>query len=279
MTTPPRDPWTAEAASSAARVVRERLAVDAPALAIILGSGLGDAVERLAEGRSLRYQEIPGFSATAVEGHAGRLHVGRLAGREVVVLAGRFHMYEGHPARASVFPVRVAHALGVRAVLATNAAGGLNPAFTPGDLVVVTDQINLSAQNPLIGAVEPGDLRFPDMSAAYSARLRAHLHAAAADAGVAVREGTYVGLLGPTYETPAEVRMLQRLGADVTGMSTVAEAIVAAALGIEFAAVSLVTNPAAGLSDAPIRHEDVTEAAARAARGFGDLLERFVGRL
>ena len=130
-----------------------------------------------------------------------------------------------------------------------------------------------------VGAVEPGDLRFPDMSAVYSPRLCAHLRAAASDAGVPVREGTYVGLLGPTYETPAEVRMLQRLGADVTGMSTVAEAIVAAALGIEFAAVSLVTNPAAGLSDTPIRHEDVTEAAARAARGFGDLLERFVARL
>ena len=275
----PRDPWTAAAAAEAATVVRERLTPDVPAVAIILGSGLGNAVERLSNGRSLRYEEIPGFSGTAVEGHAGHLHVGTLGGREVLVLAGRFHMYEGHPARASVFPVRVAHALGARAVLATNAAGGLNPAYTPGDLVVVTDQINLSAQNPLIGAVEPGDLRFPDMSAVYSPRLCAHLRAAASDAGVPVREGTYVGLLGPTYETPAEVRMLQRLGADVTGMSTVAEAIVAAALGIEFAAVSLVTNPAAGLSDTPIRHEDVTEAAARAARGFGDLLERFVARL
>jgi purine-nucleoside phosphorylase len=279
MTAVARDPWGAEAATDAARFVRDSLAVGSPVAAIILGSGLGDMVGRLGAARALAYDDVPGFAATSVEGHAGQLIVGTLGGREVVALAGRFHMYEGHPARAAAFPVRVMHALGIRVLFASNAAGGLNPALEPGDLVLLDDHLNLTGQNPLIGPVERGDLRFPDMSAPYSPRLQALVREAAAAVGAELKRGVYVGLLGPVYETPAEVRMLARLGADVTGMSTVCEAIVAAALGMEFVAVSLVTNLAAGLSDGPVRHEDVMVAARRAARPFGDLVEQFVRQL
>lgn len=279
MTRTPRNPWGAEAAASAAKLVRDRLGTTAPAAAIVLGSGLGDVVGRLRDGRDMAYADIPGFSATAVEGHAGRLHRGTLGGREVIAFAGRFHMYEGHTAQAAAFPVRVAHALGARVMFASNAAGGLNRALNAGDLVLLDDQINLTGQNPLFGAVEPGDIRFPDMSVAYSPRLRALVRQAAEKVGTEVKSGVYAGLIGPVYETPVEVRMLAGLGATVTGMSTVCEAIVAAALRMEFVAVSLVTNPAAGLTDAPVRHEDVMVAAAQASTRFGNLLEEFVARL
>lgn len=273
------DPWGATAARAAAAVARDRLGVRAPVAAIVLGSGLGDVVGRLHNAQSLPYDEIPGFSATSVDGHAGRLYVGTLGGREVVALAGRFHMYEGHTARAAAFPVRVVHALGARVLFASNAAGGLDRALKPGDLVLLDDHINLTGQNPLTGAAEPGDLRFPDMSAAHSPRLRALVRAAAAELGTPLTAGVYVGLMGPVYETPTEVRMLAQLGATVTGMSTVCEAIVAAALGMEFVAISLVANAAAGLSDAPIRHADVMVAAGLVSKPFGDLLERFVQKL
>ncbi len=269
-------PWGADAANEAAAVIRAKLRVGSPVAAIVLGSGLGDLVGRLRDVQSLSYTDIPGFSATAVDGHAGTLTVGTLAGREVVALAGRFHMYEGHVARAAAFPVRVMHALGIRTLFVSNAAGGLNPSFEPGTLVLIDDQINLTGQNPLTGPVEPGDLRFPDLSAPYSPRLQALVVAAAKEVGVPLKRGVYVGLIGPVYETPAEVRMLQTLGADLTGMSTVSEAIVAAALRMEFVGVSLVTNKAAGLSGEPVRHEDVMVAAGRATKGFGVLVERFV---
>lgn len=271
--------WGAAAAATAAAIVRERLALRTPAAAIVLGSGLGDVVSRLQHVREMPYQEIPGFAATAVEGHAGRLYAGTLGGREVIALGGRFHMYEGHTARASAFPVRVVHALGARVLFASNAAGGLERSLNAGDLVLLDDHINLTGHNPLFGSVEPGDVRFPDMSAAHSPRLRALVRTAAAELGIALKPGVYVGLTGPVYETPSEVRMLAGLGATVTGMSTVCEAIVAAALGMEFVAVSLVTNPAAGLSDGPVRHEDVMMEAGLASKRFGDLLESFVKKL
>ncbi|MEA3247829.1 MAG: purine-nucleoside phosphorylase [Gemmatimonadota bacterium] len=269
--------WGRDTATAAAAAVRARADVGAPVLALILGSGLGSVVDRIKAVSSVPYVTIPGFAGTAVEGHAGTLVAGTLAGRPVIVFAGRIHMYEGHPAAAAAFSVRVAHALGARALLATNAAGGVDPTLVPGDLVLIEDQLNLTGQNPLTGAVERGDLRFPDMSAAYSPRLRALLSEAAG--GHPLRRGVYAGLLGPAYETPAEVRMLRTLGADVTGMSTVGEAIVAAALGMEFAGVSLVTNLAAGITDAPVRHDDVIEAGRVASARLGDLLEAFVGRL
>lgn len=270
-------PWGRDAASAAAAAVRARVAVGEPALALVLGSGLGSVVDRIEDASSVPYSAIPGFASTAVEGHAGKLVAGTLAGRCVVAFAGRFHMYEGHPAAASAFPVRVAHALGARTLVATNAAGGVDPSLAPGDLVLIEDQLNLTGQNPLTGAVEPGDVRFPDMSAAYSPRLRALLRDAAGDR--LLRRGVYAGLLGPAYETPAEVRMLRVLGADVTGMSTVGEAIVAAALRLEFAGISLVTNLAAGITDAPVRHDEVIEAGRKASARLADLLEKFVARL
>lgn len=277
MTQAPANPWGAAAAVESARVVRSRLGVEAPVAAIVLGSGLGDVVGRLGDARSVEYAEIPGFAATAIEGHAGKVLRGRLGGREVVTLAGRFHIYEGHPAAAAAFPMRVMHALGIRVVFASNAAGALNPSLRPGDLVLIDDHINLTWRNPLTGPLEPGDLRFPDMSSPYSARLRALAIQAAGSAEL--KRGVYAGLMGPAYETPAEVRMLAQAGADVTGMSTVTEAIVAAALGIEFVAVSLVTNAAAGLSDEPVRHDDVVAAGKLASGRFADLLEAFVARL
>ncbi len=271
------DPWGAEAARTAADVVRRAVGAREPVAAVILGSGLGDVAARIADVRTIPYSAVPGFSATAVPGHAGKVMCGTLAGREVVALAGRFHMYEGHPARAAAFPVRVMHALGVRVIFASNAAGALNPALEPGDLVLIDDQINLTAQNPLTGPVEPGDRRFPDMSAPYSPRLQALVQAAAGPGDL--KRGVYVGLMGPAYETPAEVRMLAALGADLTGMSTVAEAIVAAALGVEFVAVSLVTNAAAGLTGAPVNHAEVVEVGRGASARFGTLLEQFIARL
>ena len=274
-----RDQWGAEAARATAALLRERIGVRAPVAAIVLGSGLGNVVARIGAPRTIRYAEIPGFSSTAVDGHAGELFAGTLAGREVLAFAGRFHMYEGHLPRASEFPVRVAHALGAPVWFASNASGGINPRLKPGDLVLVDDHINLTWQNPLAGPTEPGDARFPDMSGPYSSRLKELARAAAAEAGVPLGSGVYAGLVGPAYETPAEVRMLAALGADLTGMSTVAEAIVAAALGMECVAVSLVTNAAAGLTDAPVRHEDVMAAAGLASAGFERLLERFISRL
>lgn len=269
--------WGRDTATAAAAAVRSRADVGEPALALILGSGLGAVVDRVQSAAAVPYVTIPGFAGTAVEGHAGKLVAGTLAGKPVIVFAGRFHMYEGHPAAAAAFPVRVAHALGARALLATNAAGGVDPTLVPGDLVLIEDQLNLTGQNPLTGPAEPGDLRFPDMSAAYAPRLRALLREAAG--ARPLKCGVYAGLPGPAYETPAEVRMLRVLGASITGMSTVGEAIVAAALGLEFAGISLVTNLAAGITDAPVRHDEVIEAGRAASARLGDLLEAFVSRL
>jgi purine-nucleoside phosphorylase len=266
-------------AAAAADVIRARLHVGEPVAAIILGSGLGPIADRIGEARSIAYADIPGFLAPTVEGHAGRLIAGTLGGREIVALAGRFHMYEGHSARVAAFPVRVVHALGARVLLASNAAGGLRLSLKPGDLVLLEDHINLTRQNPLTGALQPGDTRFPDMSAPYSPRLIAIAREASAASGVPLERGVYAGLMGPTYETPAETRMLAGLGADVTGMSTVSEAIVAAALGMDFAAISLVTNAAAGLTAEPVRHDDVVIAAEKASAGFSRLLEEIVRRL
>lgn len=276
------NPHGAVAARVAADAVRARIGATAPAAAIVLGSGLGALADRLVGARRVPYAEIPGFHAPGVEGHRGELLCGTLGGREVLLLAGRFHMYEGHSAQAAAFPVRVVHALGARVLFVSNAAGGIERTFAPGTLMVIRDHLNLQFRNPLIGAPEPGDVRFPDLSAPYAPRLRTLLHEAAAAGGLALAEGVYAGLLGPTYETPAEVRMLARLGADAVGMSTVPEVIVAAALGMEAAGVSCITNPAAGLSDlsdAPLTHAEVMEMGQRAAAAFCGLVEGWVARL
>ena len=266
-------------ARKAADAVREPLGVRAPVAAIVLGSGLGALADRLGNATRVPYGEIPGFHAPGVEGHRGELMRGTLGGREVLLLAGRFHIYEGHSARAAAFPVRVVHALGARTLFVSNAAGGVRRTFRPGDLMLIADHLNLMFRNPLIGALEQGDTRFPDLSAPWSLRLAAILGEAARSLGIPLQRGVYAGLLGPSYETPAEVRMLERMGADAVGMSTVPEVIVAAALGMEAAGISCITNHAAGIMAAPLDHKDVVEVGARAADAFCALVERFVERL
>ena len=260
--------------------IRERLAGSPPPVAaIILGSGLGGLADQIEHAESIDYDEIPGFPVTTVEGHAGRMISGRLAGRPVLAFAGRFHMYEGYGPDIPGVIVRVAHALGARVLLLSNASGGIRRSLRPGDLMVISDHVNLSWRNPLVGPLVPGDARFPDMSQPYDDGLQRRLHNAAATVGVKLERGVYCCLLGPTYETLAEIRMLERLGVDAVGMSTVPEVIVARALGMRCAAVSCITNQAAGISAVPIAHEDVLAVTARAAHDFERLVIEFVRTL
>jgi purine-nucleoside phosphorylase len=207
------------------------------------------------------------------------LILGTLADRPVALLAGRFHMYEGHDATLAAFPARVLHALGAPVYFASNAAGGVRRTFAPGDLMVIADHMNLMFRSPLTGPVESGDERFPDMSAPYDPALQSLLHDAARAVGVTLQVGVYCGLLGPTYETPAEVRMLEKLGADAVGMSTVPEVIVARAIGMRVAAVSCITNKAAGLSMQTLNHAEVVETGKAVAENFAALVTEFVRRL
>jgi len=273
------DRYGAAAARGAAAAVRDRLGLadDAPppVCAIVLGSGLGDLADDVADARCVPFADVPGFPAATVEGHAGALLSGTLAGRPVFALAGRFHLYEGHPAPLAGFAVRVVHALGARTLFASNAAGGVRRTFQPGDLMIIADHLNLTGRNPLVGPLQPGDLRFPDMSEPYDAGLRALLREAAHVTGTPV----YAGLLGPSFETPAEVRMLERLGADAVGMSTVPETIVARALGMRVAGVSLVTNAASGHTGQALTHGEVLEAGRGASARFRALVTEFVRRV
>ena len=269
----------ARAAQAAADAVGTRLGVASPVAAIVLGSGLGALADRVHNATRVPYAEIPGFHAPAVEGHKGELIRGFLGEREVLLLAGRFHMYEGHSAQVAAFPVRVVRALGARVLFVSNAAGGIRRSFAPGTLMIIEDHLNLQFRNPLVGRLEPGDTRFPDMSAPYAPRLIALLEQAASAGGLTLPRGVYAGLLGPTYETPAEVRMLETLGADAVGMSTVPETIVAAAIGMEVAGVSCITNPAAGISKTPLNHAEVMEEGKKAATAFCALVERWVALL
>lgn len=272
-------PYGAIAARAAADAVRDRLRVSEPACAIVLGSGLGDLVDDLEDVRRVPFAEVPGFPSATVVGHAGALIAGTLGGREVLALAGRFHMYEGHPAPLAGFPVRVLHALGARTLFVSNAAGGVRRTFAPGDLMLIADHLNLMFRNPLIGPLQPGDVRFPDMSDPYDRDLRAALRSAALAEGIPLQEGVYAGLLGPSYETPSEVRMLERLDADAVGMSTVPEVIVARAIGVRVAGVSCVTNLACGIGLHPLNHEEVLEVGKQAGDRFRRLVRRFVQSL
>lgn len=261
----------------AADAVRERLrGHEPPVAAIVLGSGLGGLAERIENVVAVDYADIPGFAIPTVAGHSGRVLSGRLAQRQVLAFAGRFHMYEGHPPESAGLLARVAKALGADILLLSNAAGAIRRTLRPGDLMVITDHINLSWRNPLIGPVVPGDERFPDMSRPYDEDLRRQLHAAASRIGMTLQEGVYGGLLGPTYETPAEVRMLEKLGVDAVGMSTVPEVIVASAIGMRSCAISCITNQAAGISPQRIAHEDVLAVTAVAASAFEHLVTEFV---
>src|SRR5215472_4496436 len=217
-----------------------------PAIAIVLGSGLGDFADDVADPVKIGFTDIPHFSHSTAVGHAGQLVVGKIAGRPVVVMQGRVHLYEGYPASRVAFPIRVFARLGTRAAILTNAAGGINLDYGQGSLVVIKDHINLQGQNPLVGAEDPRlGLRFIDMTEAYSRTYRGLALAAAKRIGIAVPEGVYAGLLGPSYETPAEIRFLRAIGADLVGMSTVPEVIVARQMGIKVLAISCVTNMAA----------------------------------
>lgn len=250
-----------------------------PVCGIVLGSGLGGLASRIAQAVRIPFADVPGFPAATVAGHAGEIVVGTLAERPVVALAGRFHLYEGHDASLAAFPVRVLHALGASVYFASNAAGGVRRTFVPGDLMLLADHINLMGHNPLIGGVQPGDERFPDMSDPYDPALRVLLREAARSVGVPLQEGVYGALLGPTYETPAEVRMLERLGVDAVGMSTVPEVIVARAMGMRVAAVSCITNKAAGLSHETLSHADVMATGRAVADRFEALVTAFVARV
>ena len=262
--------------AQAANAVRARLDGQAPAVALILGSGLGELADAIARPTHIPYAEIPGFCPTSVPGHRGRLTVGTLDGCHVAALAGRFHLYEGHTPEEVALPVRMLHALGVRTLVVSNAAGAIRRKFRPGDLMLIHDHLNLIWRNPLIGPVREGEARFPDMSEPYDRSLLASLRAAVLQAGIPVVEGVYAAVPGPSYETPAEIRMLERLGADAVGMSTVPEVIVARALGIRVVGVSCITNAAAGIGRGALSHADVLSVAARAGSCFQKVVRTFL---
>ncbi|WP_025721057.1 purine-nucleoside phosphorylase [Paenibacillus sp. 1-18] len=240
-----------------------------PEIGLILGSGLGILADLIQDGISIPYQDIPHFPVSTVEGHEGELLLGLIEGRAVVMMKGRFHMYEGYGPQLTAFPVRVMKQLGIQSLLVTNAAGGVNTSYQAGDLMVISDHLNLTGQNPLIGPNDAGlGVRFSDMSEAYSRRLREIARQTAVQQGFSLQEGVYAGLLGPNYETPAEIVMLRTLGADAVGMSTVSEVIVARHAGIEVLGFSCITNMAAGILDQPLSHDEVMETAEKVREQF-----------
>lgn len=267
------------AAAAAIRSADPRLAARPPAVAIVLGSGLGPLADRIADPVRVRYRDLPGFHAPTVQGHTGELVLGALGGRSVIAQSGRFHMYEGHTAAEAALPARVFAALGVSVLVVTNAAGGVNRAFGPGTIMLLTDHLNLTGRSPLEGPVRPGEARFPDLTVAYDAALRTTALAVAAAQGTLLGQGVYAGLLGPSYETPAEVRMLAGLGADAVGMSTVTEVIAARALGVRCLGFSTITNAAAGQTGATLSHAEVMTIAGQTGDALGRLIEGVVAAL
>ena len=270
---------TFERVEEAAQSLRARCGA-LPETAIVLGSGLGDFADTLLEAIATSYGEIPHWPASKVVGHAGRLVVGSVARHRIAALAGRVHFYEGHDLGTIVFSTRVMARLGVKRLILTNAAGGINTGFAQGALMIIDDHINLLGSNPLVG---PNDdrfgPRFPDMSEVYSKRLRAIADEAARAKGVAVSHGVYVAVHGPSYETPAEIRYLRTIGADAVGMSTVPEAIAARHMGLEVLGISCITNMAAGVLPQPLVHDEVMETARRVRGSFIALLEGIIERL
>lgn len=244
-----------------------------PELGLILGSGLGILAELIEDAIVIPYANIPHFPVSTVFGHAGELVIGRVKGKTVVMMKGRFHMYEGYSAEVVSFPVRVMKALGVHTLIVTNAAGGVNTSYEVGDLMLIRDHINFTSRNPLIGSNEDQlGARFPDLSEAYNRKLRKVAIDVASQQQITLREGVYIGLLGPSYETPAEIRMLRMLGADAVGMSTVSEVIVARHAGIEVLGFSCISNMASGILDQPLSHEEVMETTERVKQKFLHLL-------
>ena len=272
--------WT-DLALDCSRFARERLGLpqgDSP-VAVVLGSGLGAFADALETSRNVSFADLPGFPRATVQGHKGRLVFGQLSGAPVLALQGRLHGYEGHDAATVAFPARVLAALGSRALVVTNAAGGTNPSFVPGDLMRITDHINMTGRNPLIGPNEDAlGPRFPDLSHAYDQRLAEALEEAAVATGQKLRAGVYLQMNGPSYETPAEVRMARAMGADAVGMSTVPEVIVAAHMGMPVCGISCITNLAAGISQHALTHQEVMEVAKAVEGKFLDLLKAFMPR-
>ena len=265
--------------AEAAGALRAR-GVQGADVAMVLGSGLGAFADHLDGAVRVPYDEIPHWPAATVVGHAGVLVYGVVRGRRVIALSGRAHFYEGHPLTGVTFAMRVMGALGVPRVVLTNAAGGINTRFATGALMIIDDHINLLGSNPLVGPHDPAlGARFPDMSEVYSRRLRALAVEAAAGGGIPLEHGVYVAVHGPSYETPAEIRAFRTLGADAVGMSTVPEAIVAKQMGLEVLGISCISNPAAGVVDAPLNHNDVMAVTMRVRGQFIQLLEGIVGRL
>lgn len=246
-----------------------------PALGVVLGSGLGGFADGLEGLRKLPYSALPHFPPTRVSGHGNHLCFGRVGTVEVACLQGRVHAYEGHALSRVVLGVRLLAALGCRAVLLTNAAGGIRDDLVPGSLMLLSDHLNLTGRNPLVGLADGRGTRFPDMTAVYDPELRTLAQQAAEQLNLSLAEGVYAGLLGPSYETPAEIRMLRTLGADAVGMSTVLEAIALRELGVRTAAVSVITNRAAGLSGRPLDHAEVEQTAERVRRAFVEFLGRW----
>ena len=260
----------------AADTISGSLGARRPGVAIVLGSGLGGLSELLTNAARLPYDDIPGFHLPRVPGHRGELVAGLLDGNQVLLQSGRFHMYEGHAANDAALPIRVFAALGIRTLIVTNAAGGIRRSLGPGSLMLISDHLNLTGRSPLEGSVLSGESRFPDMSAAYDPMLRSKARAVAAERGIELDEGVYAGVLGPSYETPAEIRMLERMGADAVGMSTVVEVIAARARGIRCLGISLITNSAAGISGSALDHSEVMERADASSQMLGELVRGIV---
>jgi purine-nucleoside phosphorylase len=268
-----------ERATHAARFIRSRLSAE-PRTALVLGSGLGAFADELEDAEQFPYEELPGFARPTVEGHAGRLVVGSVEGHLVAVMQGRFHYYEGYTLDEVTFPIRTLGVLGVKSLVLTNAAGGLNNSYTQGALVVISDHLNLMGVNPLIGRNdERFGARFPDMTEVYDHEFQDIAVKEAQSMNLELRRGIYAALSGPSYETPAEIRMLRLLGADAVGMSTVPEAIVARQMGMRVLGLSCITNMAAGVTDQPINHEEVIETGERVRSTFAGLLRRVIPKL
>ncbi len=265
------------AINSSAKAIKEKLSWSDEPVGVILGSGLGSFVDELQDQEVIPYTEIPNFSQTTVVGHSGELVKGTINGRTVLAMKGRFHIYEGHPVQSVVLPIRVLAKLGCKKIIITNAAGGINKDFHPADLVLINDHINMMGQNPLIGTnLEEFGPRFPDMSEAYPKKLRELAHKCGEKIGLKLKEGVYAGWLGPSYETPAEIRLLRTLGADLVGMSTVPEVIAANHAGVEVLGISCVTNYAAGISNEKLSHAEVKEVANKVMDRFSSLVSTII---
>jgi purine-nucleoside phosphorylase len=265
-----------ELIEKSAQYIKEKFSVT-PKVGLILGSGLGVLADEIEDAVKIPYEEIPEFPVSTVEGHAGQLVLGTIHGVTVVAMQGRFHYYEGYSLEQVTFPVRVMKEIGVETLIVTNAAGGVNESFKPGDLMIISDHINNMGDNPLIGSNDSSlGVRFPDMSEAYCKELRQLAKNAAAKLNIQVQEGVYVGNTGPTYETPAEVRMLRVLGGDAVGMSTVPEVIVARHSGLKVLGISCISNMAAGILDQPLNHEEVIETTEKVKQQFLGLVKEIV---